>query len=171
MLDTNFMHAVVLVVQHTASGAHGFVLNQRLGPSTADLLGEGSALARAALPVRAGGPVGLDSLQFLHRIPDVIPRGMSLGGGLFLGGDLDGLPEDLDGERLGEGIRVFVGYSGWGPGQLEGELAAGGWLTVHTQSAIVFEAEDREPTWRRVLRSLGGAGPELSQQPPDPSWN
>ncbi|MEO2091309.1 MAG: YqgE/AlgH family protein, partial [Gemmataceae bacterium] len=68
-------------------------------------------------------------------------------------------------------LRFFVGYSGWGGGQLEDELRGGSWVPAPPDPALVFDAQDREAVWRRALRSLGDAGADLSRQPPDVSWN
>ena len=172
MLDGNFMHTVVVVVKHNAEGAYGFVLNHFTGDVSSDLVEPETVLAQVDLPVRDGGPVGRNQLQFLHRRPEALPGALEVVEGLYLGGDLDALGDaGLGLADVAEDLRLFQGYSGWGPGQLEGELAAGGWLPLEARPEVIFEAGEREPTWRRVLRSLGDTGLGLSQQPPDPSWN
>lgn len=172
MLDGNFMHTVVLLVKHNAEGAYGFVLNHETGALSSSLVEGHAVLSSSDLPVRDGGPVGHDQLQFLHRRPEALPGGLEVIEGLFLGGDLEALGDaGLSLADVQDDLRLYQGYSGWGPGQLEGELAAGGWLPLEARPEVVFEAAEREPTWRRVLRSLGDTGLGLSQEPPDPSWN
>jgi putative transcriptional regulator len=172
MLDPNFMHTVVLMCRHAEDGAYGLVLN-RPAAVTLDVLAPAHPLLKQQrFPVFAGGPVGLDTLQFLHRAGERIPGGVEIGEGLFLGGDIDALAEYLAKEksRARRKVRLLVGYSGWGAGQLESELASGSWLPAPLKRPWVFEA-DPGNLWRDVVRSLGGGAAGLVDLPPDPSWN
>ena len=119
-----------------------------------------------------GGPVDHTSMQFVHTVPDDVPGGISLDGRVWLGGDLDALGQYVasDPELAREHVRMFVGYSGWGGGQLETELAAGSWLPAPIAMEVLF-AEDQEATWRQVVRSVGRDGDDLENHPPDVSWN
>jgi putative transcriptional regulator len=172
MLDPNFMHTVVLVCQHAAEGAFGLVLNCKAGRTVAELLPDHPVLREVEAEVYAGGPVGLDALQFLHRVPDRIRGGTAIADGLYLGGELDELAAFLrDGPEPGRDARLFVGYSGWGAGQLDAELVSGSWVPAPFDRELPFSTAGREGAWRRVLRSLGRAGEGLSQLPPDVSWN
>ena len=172
MLDPNFMHTVVLMCRHAEDGAYGLVIN-RPAAVTLDVLAPAHPILKAQrFPIFAGGPVGLDTLQFLHRAEKRIPGGVELGEGLFLGGDIDALAEYLAKEksRARSKVRLLVGYSGWGAGQLETELATGSWLPAALKTEWIFE-KDTQATWRNVLRSLGSEASGLVDLPPDPSWN
>lgn len=85
MLDPNFMHAVVLMVGHEAEGALGLVVNRAAGVTVDALLPEHPLLSQQRFPVHNGGPVGRDTLQFLHRVPRRIPGGVEVSEGLYLG--------------------------------------------------------------------------------------
>jgi putative transcriptional regulator len=172
LLDPNFMHAVVLMCQHADDGAYGLVVNRASSVTVDLLLPDHPVLGGLAFPVHTGGPVGLDTLQFLHRAEDEIPGGLPLSGGLWLGGDLDALAQVLaaDPERAAERVRLVVGYSGWGAGQLDGELASGSWLPASLATELVF-ATDQQAVWRRAVRSIGGEATGLADLPPDVSWN
>ena len=170
MLDPNFMHAVVLMCQHTAEGAFGLVVNRRTTATVADLLPEHPLLGSAATPVHWGGPVGQDTLQILHVHAAEVPGGLHLGGGLCLGGNLDVLAGLLAGESDEAGVRFVVGYAGWGEGQLDGELAAGGWLPTALDPELVFQ-DDQQRTWREAIRAIGGEVAGMEDLPPDVSWN
>lgn len=171
LLDPNFMHAVVLMCQHSDQGAIGLIVNRKLPQTTAEAFPDHPLLGAVDLPIFQGGPVELDSMQFVHRVPDEIPDSMPLSSGLWWG-RADAVAAYL--ERAGQDavrtVRLFVGYAGWGAGQLEGELISGTWLPAAGSAALVFDSE-RESLWRDVLHSLGDAAEGLSDQPPDPSWN
>jgi putative transcriptional regulator len=170
--DPNFMHAVVLMCAHGEAGAHGLVIN-RPAPLTVDkLLPQHTRLAASRFPIHAGGPVGLDTLQFVHRVPDAIPGGYEIATGIWLGGDLEavGLHVSRTGAEALRDLRMILGYSGWGAGQLESELAGGSWLPSALDPDWLFEA-DPKLVWRKVLRGLGRHGAGLLDLPPDVTWN
>jgi len=172
MLDPNFMHTVVLVCEHGAEGAVGLVVNRPPSARIGDLLPEHPGFSELDIPVHQGGPVGLDTLQFVHTAGERIPGGLELPNGLYLGGDMQALGEFLGNEKEPQRrVRVFLGYAGWGGGQLEEELQTGSWVPAPADPRLLFSAEPAEDIWRSSLRSLGIAGENLSQLPPDISWN
>jgi putative transcriptional regulator len=172
MLDPNFMHTVVLMVQHAEEGAYGLVVNKASTLTVDQLLSDHPLLGQLAFPVHWGGPVGLDTLQILHRVPDEVPGGLDLGGGLYMGGDLDAVGRFLSerGEAARRDLRFLIGYSGWGQGQLEMELTTESWLPAAASADLVF-ADDQQRTWRAVVRSVGGEASGMEDLPPDVRWN
>ncbi len=172
MLDPNFMHTVVFMCDHTEEGALGMVVNQAAPYSLAELVPDHENLAGIEFPVHLGGPVAQDTMQFLHRVPRAITAGREVAPGIYLGGEVPDLARHLryGGEAQME-VRLFMGYSGWGAGQLEAELASGSWVVADVDRDVVFGSPDQEQTWRRVMRGLGEEGRRLSQLPPDTSWN
>ena len=172
LLDPNFMHTVVLLVQHDDEGAFGFVVNRVTDATLGDLVPEHPELGESPVKVHGGGPVGLDTLQVLHRTPRRLEGGAPLGAGLFLGVGIDELAAFLAEEREPlRHVRLFVGYSGWGAGQLDDELASGSWIPRTLDPNLVFAEGPSEAVWRRALRGLGESGAGLASQPPDPTWN
>lgn len=172
MLDPNFMHSVVLMCQHDDEGAFGLVINQPAPVTVDDLLPEHPLLGKLAFPVFLGGPVGRETLQFVHRVPERISGGVPLAGGLWMGGQLEELAQVIadDADGMTDRVRLLVGYSGWGKGQLDAELALGSWLPAPFVDGEIFE-RDPELTWRRVIRSIGDGAQGLENLPPDVSWN
>ncbi len=172
LLDPNFMHSVVLVCQHSEQGAYGLVTNHGTELKLSDLLPEHRLLRECGFPVHLGGPVDHTTMQFVHIVPDEIPGGVSIDGRLWLGGDLDALARFVleNDERARRSLRIFLGYSGWGAGQLEVELGVGSWIPAPPMLEAIFEGEG-EPTWRKVVRSVGKTGADLENLPPDVSWN
>lgn len=172
MMDPNFMHSVVLVCEHNAQGAVGLVVNRRSPATVRELLPEHPVLSRVDFPVFAGGPVGLDTLQFVHRAADRIGGGHELSNGLVLGGSMQDLARFLDeSPRPERSVRLFLGYAGWGEDQLDAELQTGSWVPAPPDPELVFSVEPPAAVWRAALRSIGDQGEGLSQLPPDVSWN
>jgi len=172
MLDPNFMHAIVLMCRHAPEGAYGLVVNRPATVTLDVLLPDHPVLGRVRFPVHAGGPVGLDTLQFVHQVPREVRGGVPVAGGLYLGGELEDLSRLLArrGLQAARDVRAIVGYSGWGAGQLEGEIASGSWLPARLDRRWVFRSEEQR-TWRALVRSLGRQAAGLEDLPPDPSWN
>jgi putative transcriptional regulator len=173
LLDPNFMHSVVLMIQHDDDGAYGLVVNRPTDATLGELLPEHPALSTSDARIYGGGPVGLDTLQVLHRTPRVFPGGIAVGRGVFLGASLDDLVQRFEaaGPDAQRELRFVVGYSGWGAGQLDDELRSGSWVPRPLDPELVFSSDAPEVVWRKALRELGESGEGLASQPPDPSWN
>jgi putative transcriptional regulator len=169
--DPNFARAVVLVLDHDESGALGVVVNRPTEVPVGEVLPNWQPFITDPGVLFQGGPVALDSALGLAVLPgqgDEEPLGWRRvvdGLGLV---DLDVPPELLAAEMAD--LRIFAGYSGWGTGQLEEELAAGAWYVVRGQARDAFsDAPDR--LWRAVLRRQGGDLAMVSTYPDDPSMN
>lgn len=169
--DANFAHKALVIVEHSQEGAYGVVFNQPIDLMVGDLFAGHGVLKESEQQVFWGGPVGETEVQILHRVPEEIPGGRELGGGIFLGGDLEAFARisAAEPERVATLTRVCLGYSGWGAGQLDQELLTGSWLPALLDPEVLFGPGD-ESAWRRVIRSIDGMGGH-SRQPPDPSWN
>ena len=172
LLDPNFMHAVVLIGEHSEQGAYGLIVNRRSQHVTSDVLSDELELGRLSIPIWIGGPVSLDTMQILHRAPDRLPGGVEVADGVWIGADFESLGAYAGAEpdEFARNVRLYLGYSGWTAGQLESELVVGTWLPAPGNADSVFSANP-ESSWRSVLRSLGKAAEGLDEQPPDPSWN
>jgi putative transcriptional regulator len=163
LVDPNFFRTVVLMLQHDEDGALGVVLNRPTGELVVSHLPEWADRIEDPPEVFYGGPVepsvaiGVVRTE-LPTDPTPVP-----GVGLV---DLGSDPASfLDGT-----VRVFSGYAGWGPGQLESELAEGAWLVLGAEPEDVFT--DRPGAlWSSVLRRQGGRSAMLANFPIDPSLN
>lgn len=148
--DPNFRRTVVFMIEHNDDGALGVVLNRPSPIDIADALPQWVGLAAAPPAVFIGGPVEQGAVLGLGRlVDDAAPEGLTpvhAGIGVL---DLEADPARLQGD-VG-GVRLFTGYAGWGPGQLEAELAMGGWFVVDAEpSDVTTTAPD--DLWRAVLR-------------------
>lgn len=164
--DPNFRRSVLLLTMHTAeSGAFGFVLNQPLGKTAADLLPEHDRRALLArVPVYLGGPVGQDQLGFAGLDWDAQGKMLRLETHL----SLDDVSQRLD--QGGDRVRAYVGYSGWSAGQLEEELAQKAWLLLKPQPSAA-ERSSLGRLWFRMMGALGPTYKLLSAVPDDVSLN
>jgi len=171
LLDPNFLHTVVLLCEHDEEeGTLGFVLNRPSENSLAEVLQGDHDFKGRRDPVYLGGPVGLDQLAILHREPG-LPGAMEVLPGVFVGGDAAVLGNVVSKKSTAEGdLRFVVGYSGWGKGQLAGELAEDAWVLCPGRPEWVFDPEPGT-LWRRVLRSMGGTYATMANTPVDPEMN
>jgi putative transcriptional regulator len=164
-----FQRTVILVCKHDAEGAFGLVLNRIVGKTVGDLIIADLPETLKTAPLYLGGPVQPGALSYLHTdsfIPDadVLPN-------LALGHSLDDLLEISEDFSATKKVRMFAGYSGWSPGQLENEMKRKSWLTFPASLELVFETPP-EQLWQKVLQSKGGwKNKLLSQMPEDLSWN
>ena len=166
LYDPNFRHTVVLIGEHNADGALGVVLNRALNVSVEEAIPELQPFVMAGEPLYQGGPVQPESPVLLAEFDDLAKAELlvfdSVG---FLTGDVV-TPFDEGVRRA----RVFAGYSGWGPGQLESEMTQDAWIVETARIEDVF-TDSPDLLWSRVLRRKGPDFDRLSRMPFDPSMN
>ena len=163
--DPNFERTVVLLARHDDSGALGWIINGRAAGAVGELLEasrllpEGVAPPRNAAftrPARVGGPVASESGWVLYpRGQEPLPGEMDVGESLAVTGALDALRQVIREGR--DDFRLFVGYAGWSPGQLEGEVRAGVWLPADVDASLVLA--DDEDLWELAYHRTIGASP------------
>ncbi len=168
LLDPNFVRSVVLMVQHNEQGALGLVLNRPTNKELCQLWADvGDEPCNSKGPVYLGGPVP-GPIMAVHAVPDLAE--LEVLEGVFFAARKD----HLDKLVLHTDIpyKVFVGHSGWGPGQLENELKLGGWLTAPATIQDVFH--DGDDLWTRLVKGGRTSLPEIlriKEVPIDPSMN
>jgi putative transcriptional regulator len=166
--DPNFMRTVVFLCEHQEQGSFGFVLNRKYENTIDELIPE---LEGFKIPVFYGGPVQVDTIHFLHQFPDEIPGSVEVIKGVYWGGDFELLVDMIKKNSLDTNkIRFFIGYSGWGSGQLNEELNEKTWLTVKAIKKIVFHY-NHEDIWKDSLKQLGGDFEMMINYPIDPQLN
>ena len=166
LLDPNFHHTVVLIGHHDEEGAVGVVLNRRSEVEVADAAPPLAGLVEPGERLFIGGPVQSEAAVVLADLEH--PERAKV----IAFGSIGFLPEETDPEELGEirRARVFAGYAGWGPGQLEGEVDEGSWIVEPALPTDVF-TDDPEALWGVVLRRKGPRFALLASMPLDPSMN
>lgn len=148
-----FRRTVILVLHHDEEGAHGIVLNKPLDAPVSAVLPDWQDHVTAPHTLFQGGPVGMDTAMGVVSVPGAAGSGdPPLGTSLLFGGlglvDLDAPPALVVPEV--SGLRIFVGYAGWSPGQLDGELVEGAWYVVDAEPRDPFQ-DDPDTLWRDVL--------------------
>ena len=163
-----FQRTVVLICQHDAEGAFGLVLNRGTGSKVRDVIVADLPERLKTCPLFLGGPVQPSALSYLHSDQfllegDVMPN-------LNLGHSLDTLMEIGESYSPAQKLKLFAGYSGWSPGQLEDEMKREAWLTHPASLELVFET-DPDQLWSIILSKKGLKYKLLAQMPEDPSLN
>jgi putative transcriptional regulator len=168
--DPNFFRTVVLILQHGEEGALGLVLNRPLGDGTLGQFAEqvfgGVSLREGVL--YEGGPVQKREVALAVYDEIASDLGMPVAPGLLFTGDLEVIEQLL--EATDGDVRFFVGYSGWGPGQLEQEMTEQSWLSLPARREHIFSPIDR--LWELVRTELLlGRRLNPSAMPHDPRLN
>jgi len=166
--DPNFLRTVVLICDHQDEGSFGFALNRQqehvLGDLIEDLFGN-------EFPVYYGGPVQTNTLHFIHQCPHLITGGIEIIKGVYWGGDFAEVFNLLINKQIEpHQIRFFVGYSGWGTGQLKEEIDDKSWILSTASKRILFKTPP-ENIWKDTLKELDGEYKLMVNYPLDPQYN
>jgi putative transcriptional regulator len=167
LLDPNFRRSVILVGEHGEEGAMGVILNRPSPVTVSDAVPPLAELVDDAELVHVGGPVQPQAIVVLgdFRHPGEAAA-LVLGSIGFLPGEIE-TAEDVGSLAR---ARVFAGYAGWGPGQLESEIEEESWILEQALPEDVF-TDEADALWSAVLRRKGGPYAVLALMPPDPRRN
>lgn len=169
LVDPNFNQSVILMVHHDESGASGLILNRASSTTVGDVFKSEPALVTASHAIYVGGPVD-GPMMAIHQCVSLGERDL-----------IEQVYFSMSRENIVGVIsqtlrpfRLFCGYSGWGPQQLEAEIEAGGWLISAATQELLFS--DVDALWRTISDRVGldiilaeRGGRERC--PPDPSLN
>lgn len=166
--DPNFERTVVLLCEHNEEGSFGFVLNK---PSILKVNEVMQDLEGVENLVFVGGPVQQDTLHFIHRNAS-LENAVEIVEKIYWGGAFENLMAMLDSRQItAVDIRFFLGYSGWGPGQLDSELAQDSWIVCdYVTDQLLFDTGP-DVMWRKALENMGGRFSMYSNYPVDPRLN
>jgi putative transcriptional regulator len=168
-LRGSFFHrTVILICQHDAEGAFGLILNRSTKNQVGDALVAKLPQAVKDETLFLGGPVQPQALSFLHNdayLPDanVMPN-------LNVGHSLDNLLEIADSYSSTQRLKIFAGYAGWSPGQLDDEMKRDTWMTHPASLELIFHPEPNT-LWQQILRDKGWKYKLIAEAPEDPSLN
>jgi putative transcriptional regulator len=161
--DPNFARSLVLMAEHKPEGSLGFVVNRSSRVTVGEVLdqvdpalrAEAERNDRADASVMVGGPVQPERLWILHRA-DSVPAeegGVVLAGALAVGGSRELLEVLVRAPAPGPFL-LLLGYSGWGPLQVEREVGAGGWIPLPFEESLVFDVP-LEARWDEAVKRFG----------------
>lgn len=167
--DPNFERTVVLLCEHNEEGSFGFVLNRPSLLKYSDVI-DGVDDFNVSLFI--GGPVQQDTLHFIHRAGEIIEDSMEICPGVFWGGNYEQVQSLIDTKQINPNdFKFFIGYSGWGDGQLEMEMKEKTWIVSDVANAIQIFDMDPEKLWKLALNNMGGKYKMISNYPIDPRLN
>jgi putative transcriptional regulator len=168
LADPNFERTVVLLCEHNSDGSFGFVVNKPSILKINELMEDIRSLEDI---VYVGGPVQQDTIHFLHR-NTAITNAVNIRDDIYWGGDFESLMSQIETKILEPtDIRFYLGYSGWGQGQLDAELQEDSWIVCDfVTNELLF---DTDPTliWKKALDNMGGRFSVYSNYPVDPRLN
>ncbi|MBH0189876.1 MAG: YqgE/AlgH family protein [Nitrospira sp.] len=168
--DPNFRQTVVLLCEYGPEGALGVVVNRPTAMSISEALPQVPIIEGASHVLYAGGPVQTNQVTLLYRGREFPENAHHVFDGVCLGGDMGMVERILTNVGGQEAFRAYLGYSGWGPGQLENEMKTGSWILMPADPNLLFE-KDPSLVWRDLLLTLGETYRPYAEMPFDPSCN
>jgi putative transcriptional regulator len=152
LTDPYFKRTVVLLSEHNQTGTVGFILNKITNLKLNETIKD---FPEFNVPIYFGGPVGTDTLHYIHKLGDRLPGSKEICKGIYWGGDFEILRTLIDTKQVtSDYIRFFVGYSGWELSQLNTELRDRSWFISTGNEKIAF-AETTKGLWSQVMKSMG----------------
>ena len=167
LLDPNFRRTVVLIAEHGEEGAMGLVLNRRGETSVAEAAPPLADLVENDATLHSGGPVQPTSVVVIAEFADPDQAGALVLENIgFVGAetDFETVPTEL------RRARVYAGFAGWAPGQLESEIERDDWILAPAGAEDIF-SDAPEELWSEVLERKGGQFALIARMPVDPSLN
>jgi putative transcriptional regulator len=150
--DPNFRETVVLITQpDVGNGPLGVILNRPLAARLSDAFEGKIAIPAESEQIYSGGPVARNRMLFLLRATSALPRSLRILDDLFLSGDPQLPARVAAGELKVAAYRAYIGYAGWGPRQLQAEIAAGGWYLAPADTDTIFAA-DAATVWPAMIK-------------------
>lgn len=168
MADENFSRSVILICEHDAeNGTMGLILNKPIQLLLNEVV---TSLPAFDGKVNLGGPVGTDTMQFLHKLGSKIEGSVKLADGLYWGGNFEQIKLLIENNKVqADDISFYIGYSGWESGQLQVELETNSWIISEAKAAHIFE--HKSTLWRDVLRDMGDVYEIMAGYPESPILN
>jgi putative transcriptional regulator len=153
LMDPHFAQTVVLIVTYSEEGTVGLVLNRQSDVPVSELLSGVKDARNRQDTAFSGGPVEPMSVLALLRSREGPKGAQHVAGDIWAILDQDLLEDTLSKHKGSDDLRFYVGYAGWGPGQLEAEMEAGAWRVIRGAADTVFDSKP-ESLWDRVVRNL-----------------
>ena len=162
-----FSRSTVLLVDYSPNGAVGFILNKPFETRINELF---TNFPNYMPEVFVGGPVGNDSLFYIHTLGDMIRGSIKVKDELYWGGNFEELKSAIaTGRAKPDQVKFFVGYSGWSPGQLDDEIAENSWLVTEADIKLIMKSNQN--FWLESVKNAGEHYKTWQNFPEDPNSN
>jgi putative transcriptional regulator len=166
--DIYFKRSIIFLTEHNDEGSVGFVLNK---PVTMQLNEIISDFPKFECDLSIGGPVGTNTVHFIHTLGNLIPNSVKVAENIYWGGDFDVLKQLISENVISNSqVRFFLGYSGWTKGQLDEELEQNSWLVSEIDAQMVMH-HSMNSVWQDTLTQLGSKYRMWINSPENPSLN
>jgi putative transcriptional regulator len=155
LVDPNFGQTVIVLLAYDRSGAAGLVINRPTQVQLATVLPQLKELHNRPDVVFLGGPVGRNLMSVLIRSSRPLKSAQPVFDDVYVSGKVDALRRALMRTGKHGGVRACVGYAGWGPGQLDNEIARGDWHVAEADARVVFDTNPAE-IWDKLIQRVSG---------------
>lgn len=155
LMDPNFSESVVLLLEYDSQGALGLIVNRPTQVQLTDLLPDVEELKERPDTVYVGGPVSKNRIVILMRSRRHLRGSGRVFADTYVSSSMDTLKEAVSMSAEGDTFHAYVGYAGWGPGQLDRELSRGDWFLSPAQESLVFD-RSAEEIWPELIEKSAG---------------
>ena len=162
MPDPFFRKTVILICEHSHVGTFGLILNKQFELDIPEELSELKESENPYVFLKIGGPVQPTQLMLLHDRKEM-HQTLEILPGIFLGGDLDFLQQNMQ-DPLGAKMALCFGYSGWGPTELEQDISSGFWIVSEAKAEDILSSTSQD-LWKKSLKNMGGKFASLAIMP------
>lgn len=168
MPNMYFKRTVILLIEHNEEGSIGVVLNKPTFLKIKDVV---NSFPDVNHTVHSGGPVNINNIYFLHRLSDIISEGDKLVDDVYWGGNKEEIIDILQANYFEDDkMRIFMGYSGWTPGQLDFEIENYSWIVTDLNTDLIFNTPAKE-LWSAVVEDMGHEYSYWKNLPINPQMN
>jgi len=169
LVDDYFSRSVIYLCDHNEEGSFGFVLNKYVD---IDLKEGIEDFPMIDFKVSRGGPVDTSNLFYLHNFGNELKDAVNVNNGLYIGGSYEEMISLITkNPDKAQGIRFFMGYSGWEVDQLQDELDEKSWIVLNNISTKTILNTENDQIWNDIMERLGGKFKIMSSFPKNPSDN
>jgi putative transcriptional regulator len=151
LIEPRFRETVVLLIEYSADGAAGLIINRPTKVSLAEVLPSIPGLRERADVVYYGGPVEGHQLKMLIRSGEKPEESDRVFGNVYVSSSKNTLERILGAHKTEKQLRIYAGYAGWVPRQLDWEVSQGDWLVVSADAGSIFEKKSSE-IWRELFQ-------------------
>ena len=166
--DIYFKRSIVFLTEHNDQGTVGFVLNKPVRIPVNEIIED---FPEIEAEISLGGPVGTNTVHYIHTLGDLIPNSVKVYKDIYWGGEFDAVKNLIkSGLIKKDQIRFFVGYAGWKPKQLENEISENSWVIAELAPEIIMETVD-DDIWKETLIEMGKKYKLWANFPENPGMN